>query len=302
LVEIGGKMTAKTQEKDVKLELRGQQSAAVKMMVVEQATARVRQKFRKGVKDVKEQAASDHGKKKKKDSPKKGKGSGKKSSEKKKSAQKKKKGGKPSEEEEFHTPVSRKSKGKTAKSSGKKSSGKKAKRKEEDSSEEDSEDNTELVEKVVEALDGLEPEIFGEVVAQTEATALRYQQYRDEWIRAMEDREFRSGGSTAKKVADELAGWMVMSVLDFVAEKEQGRGWGRRFWTTLERQKLTGWSEKRSAGLPRKCWKGRVGSLTRALPFTRARKWKDARPKSRSDCCSIDLTRRCPKSCRRCRS
>jgi hypothetical protein len=114
-------MSVKAQEKDVKLELGGQQSAAVKMMVVEQATARVRQKFRKGVKDVKEQAASDHDKKKKKkDSPKKGKGSGKKSSEKKKSAQKKKKSGKSSEEEEFHTPVSRKSKGKTAKSSGKK--------------------------------------------------------------------------------------------------------------------------------------------------------------------------------------
>lgn len=47
------------------------------------------------------------------------------------------------------------------------------------------------------------------------------------WVKEMEDREFRSKGSTAKKVADEFAGWMVLSVLDFVAKKEQGRGWAQ---------------------------------------------------------------------------
>jgi hypothetical protein len=156
---------------------------------------------------------------------------------------------------------------------------------------------------VLEALDGLEPEIFGEVVAQTEATALRYQQYRDEWIKAMEDREFRSGGSTAKKVADELAGWMVMSVLDFVAEKEQGRGWAQVLGDARTTEAY-GLIRKTISGSPTEVLEGARRFFDACACHLQERgSGRDARPKSQVRLLLDRLGQgRCPKSCRRCRS
>ena len=93
-----------------------------------------------------------------------------------------------------------------------------------------------LVGMVLDAVDGLQRDVFGLVVARTEATAVRFARYRAEWEAelAVPKQKFTSTGRSALAIADDYAQWLVKSVLDFVAEKCFGKGWD----TMIEKARL----------------------------------------------------------------